>query len=451
MSGSPSASHASDALTPEGRKAVFGAWLGFFVDMFDIYLPILALAPADAYFQATDVSKGTAGIIEAMIFVATLLGRPVGAVVFGHLADKVGRRRSAIMAVTGFGVITAIIALLPGYETLGLTAVILLIVLRFVDGICLGGEYTSATPLALEHAAKSKRGLAGALIMTGYPLAYCTVALITFGLLAVIPAGSLHSPYVQWGWRIPFAVGALLAFGFVWWFRKQVEESPAWEEGTKAKSPLAELFRGANRRSFLQVFLLMTGIWVSLNMISAVLPGLLADPVGLDDSTVSIVLVIAYLFVAVSYVVAGVIGQRIGRRPALLLCGVLTCTISPIGVWLIVGGVVTGVAAITVMMIVVGAVTLSVWGIVTTYINERFHTGVRASGYGLGYSLAVIIPSFYAFYQTGLSALVPMEFTPLILLVLAGVLIIIGAAIGPETRDVDLHAPAETGTAAEVS
>ena len=94
------------------------------------------------------MSKQTAAILSAMVFAATLLGRPVGAV-------------------------------LHGYATLGLAAVVLLIVLRFVDGICLGGAYTSATPLALEHAPKSRRGLCGALIMTGYPLAYCSVALIT--------------------------------------------------------------------------------------------------------------------------------------------------------------------------------------------------------------------------------------------------------------------------------
>ncbi|MQA94912.1 MAG: MFS transporter [Streptosporangiales bacterium] len=437
---------AAETLTPQGRKAVFGAWLGFFVDMFDIYLPIVALAPAAAYFQATDVSKGTAAIISAMIFAATLLGRPIGAVLFGHLADRVGRRRTAIVAVTGFGVITGLIALLPGYQTIGLTAVVLLILLRFVDGIFLGGEYTSATPLALEHSPKGRRGLVGALIMTGYPLAYCAVAAVTFATLAFVPAGGLDSPYVQWGWRIPFVIGALLAFGFVWWFRREVKESPAWEAGTKEKSPVLELFRGANRRNFLQVFVLMTGIWLSLNMVSAVLPGLLADPVGLDDSQISVVLVIAYLVVAGAYVAAGVIAQRVGRRPSLIVLGVLTATVSPLGYALIVGGAVTGIVSVTLLVVLVGVVTLSVWGIITTYINERFHTGVRASGYGLGYSLAVIIPAFYAFYQSGLTAFVSLEYTPLILLVLGGALIIVGAAIGPETRDVDMGAtPADHG------
>ena len=88
---------------------------------------------------------------------------------------------------------------------------------------------------------------------------------------------------------------------------------------------------------------------------------------------------------------------------------------------------------------VINLIVVSCWGVVVAYITERFHTGVRASGFGLGYSLAIIIPSFYAFYQTWLGALMPARYTPLALLVIGGMLMAIGAAIGPETRDVDIR------------
>jgi MFS family permease len=432
----------------EGRRALLGAWLGFFVDMFDVYLPVIALAPAAAYFQATDVSVSSAAIISGMIFASTLLGRPVGAFIFGHLGDKIGRRRTAIIAVTGFGIITLAIAALPGYQTLGIAAVVLLISLRFIDGVFLGGEYTAASPLALEYSPKRKRGLVGSLIMTGYPLAYCVVALITFGLLQFVPAGGLHSPYVQWGWRIPFVLGALIAFGFVIWYVKFVKESVAWEQATKSKSPLGELFRGRNLRSFLQVFVMMTGIWLSLNMVSAVLPGLLKKPVGLSASQVSFVLIIAYAVLVFGYVGAGILSQHIGRRPFFLLVAAVTATLAPLVYGIIVSGVVKSVAMIIVLTILVNIFALTTWGVVTTYINERFHVGIRASGYGIGYSLAVIIPSFYAFYQAGLAGLMPIEYTPLVFLVLAGIFIGIGAAMGPETRDVDMAAPDERAAVA---
>ncbi|HEX7081014.1 MAG TPA: MFS transporter [Gammaproteobacteria bacterium] len=442
MSTSATAVAAADTMPPEGRKALLGAWVGFFVDMFDIYLPVVALAPAAAYFQASDVSPGTAAIISAMIFAATLIGRPVGAFVFGHLGDKIGRRRTTIIAVTGFGVTTLLIAALPGYQALGLTAIVLLVVLRFIDGIFLGGEYTSATPLALEYSPKQKRGLFGAFIMTGYPLAYCAIALLTFGLLAVLPAGDLDSPYVQWGWRIPFLFGAALAFGFVIWYAKHVKESVAWENAPKTQAPLVELFRGQNRRNFFQVFTLMSGVWLGLNMVSAVLPRLLADPVGLSDTQVTVVLIISYAVLALGYIGAGVLSQEIGRRPFFLLAGAATAILAPLLYWIIVGRVVTSLAGIVLLTIVLNVIVLAMWGVVTTYINERFHVGIRASGYGVGYSLAVVIPAFYAFYQAGLSSMMPLEYTPLVLLVIAGALVAVGAALGPETRDVDMAASA---------
>ncbi len=437
-----------ETMPPEGRKALVGAWVGFFVDMFDIYLPVIALAPAAAYFEASNVSPGTAAIISGMIFAATLIGRPIGAIVFGHFGDRVGRRRTAIVAVTGFGVTTLVIAALPGYESFGLPAVVVLIVLRFIDGIFLGGEYTSATPLALEYSPKHRRGLFGALIMTGYPLAYCAIALLTYGLLKVIPADGLHSPYVQWGWRIPFVLGALLAFGFVGWYAKHVKESAAWESAPKAKAPLLELVKGANLRSFLQVFTLMTGVWLGLDMVSAVLPGLLRQPVGLDATEVAVVLFVSYAVLALAYVGAGVWSQRMGRRPYFLLAGALTTIVAPVLYWLVVDRVVTGLAGIVLLTIVLNIIVLAEWGVVSTYINERFHVGIRASGYGVGYSLAVILPAFYAFYQAGLAKFMPLELTPLVLVALAGAFVWIGGAIGPETRDVDMAAgPADAETA----
>src|SRR5215213_4801338 len=199
-----------ETLGPHAKSAIRGAWVGFFVDMFDIYLPIIVLAPALIYFISPDLSP--AATVGGSIFAATLIGRPIGALIFGHYADKIGRRRTTIISVTGFAVGTGLMAFLPGYEQWGITAVALFIFLRFVDGIFLGGEYTSASPLAMEYSPKEKRGFYGAVIQSGYPLAYACISLITMFLLFWIPAGDLGSPYVQWGWRIPFLIGAAVAF-----------------------------------------------------------------------------------------------------------------------------------------------------------------------------------------------------------------------------------------------
>lgn len=228
----------AEELSPRAKNAIWGAFLGFFVDMFDIYLPVVVLAPALIYFVSPQLDATTSAIVGASIFAATLVGRPLGALIFGRFADSIGRRRTTIIAVSGFGVATLLMALLPGYEQIGIAAVVVFIVLRFVDGIFLGGEYTSASPLAMEYSPREKTGLYGTLIMTGFPLAYAFISLITMFLLFWLPSEGLNSPYVQWGWRIPFFFGAFLAFAFVAYYYYFVDESEIWEEsgGNESRS-----------------------------------------------------------------------------------------------------------------------------------------------------------------------------------------------------------------------
>lgn len=431
----------TEELSPKARNAIVGAFLGFFVDMFDIYLPVVALAPAIIYFiPQGGLSPTTASIIFGTIFAATLVGRPLGALIFGSFADTIGRKKTTMIAVTGFGVMSVALAVLPGYEQLGIWAVILFIGIRFVDGIFVGGEYTAASPLAMEYCPQEKRGLYGALIMTGFPLAFVAISLITFLMLSIAPAGGLDSAYVQWGWRIPFLFGALIAFAFVAYFYFAVSESELFEASGGSESPLKSLFSGQNLINFLQVFVLMSGFWLTLNTVSAILPGLLGSEMGLSGTNISIVLIIAFLALTVGYVVAGVISQRVGRRPFLLVAGLVMGTVGTFLYYLLIATTPQSLVVITLLTSVIAVLVVSQWGLATTYINERFQTSVRASGFGLGYSLAVIPPAFYAYYQAGLGLFMPSKYTVLPLLVLGAALIVVGALWGPETKDVDFEA-----------
>jgi Na+/melibiose symporter-like transporter len=271
--------------------------------------------------------------------------------------------------------------------------------------------------------------------------------LLTFGLLLVFPAGSPDSPYVLWGWRIPFIIGALLALGWAFWYARNVHESEAWSVENRKnpeRSPLAELMRGRNLRGFLQVFVLMSGVWLAFNMVGAVLPGVLRTSGALTSVESTLVLVIAYAVLAVGYLGAGVLSQRIGRKPFLLGNGALITVVAPVLFWLIASGKAQGVVPVAAVVVLLVLVVVSIYSVVSTYIVERFHVGVRSSAYGLGYTTAVVIPSFYAFYQAGLSTIMPYELTPMVFLALGGGLVVLGAALGPETRNVDLGAqPAE--------
>ena len=303
--------------------------------MFDIYLPTVVLTPALLYFQPAQLDPGTTAIFTSLVFVTTLVGRPIGAAVFGALADRIGRRRSTIISVTGFGVITLLIALVPGYTTIGIASFWVLIVLRFLDGICLGGGYTGALPLAMEYSTKSRRGLLGGIILSAFPLAYVVITLVGLASFALFPLAGPDSPYAVWGWRVPFVLGALLAFVLAAYYVRSVSESEIWEAAEAAKSegtsqggagrPLLAVLRSS---TFLQVFGMMTGFWLTQNLVTLFLPTtVLRNLVGLSNTQLTVTLLIAYVCLVGSYIASGVIGQRIGRRRFFIIGGLLIATV----------------------------------------------------------------------------------------------------------------------------
>jgi MFS family permease len=427
----------STELTPQARRAIWGAFLGFFVDNYDIFLPVIALAPAIAYFIPKTISPTMASIASAMIFATTLIGRPLGAFIFGHFADTIGRKRVAVISVFGFGVVTLLIAMLPGYDYWGDAVIYIFIGLRLVDGIFLGGEYTSANTLAMEYCPKEKRGFYGAVIQSAASLGTAAISLVALAVLLVLPAGGPDAPYVQWGWRIPFIVGAIMAFGLAIYYQRSVEESKMWQRTPHTQSPIKTLFQGENLRSFLQVFTVMTGFWLSLNASLAVLPGLLASQMHVVGTNLTFVLVVAYVVLAGVYVLGGAISQRIGRRTYLMVASAVSAVFGTLSYYLLLNTAPGNMPLILLMATVTIVLVVAPGALGTVYINERFQTGVRASGFGLGYSLAIILPAFYVFYQAGLSNFMPFKYTVLVLVVVGALLIFFGAAWGPETKDVD--------------
>lgn len=423
------------------RNAIRGAFASEFIDMFDIYLPVVVLSPVLFFFRPPDASEGAQAILASLVFITTLLGRPIGGLAFGMVADRIGRRAASIYSVSGFGVVTLLIALLPGYQTIGVASYWLLVVLRFIDGIFLGGGYTGAMPLAIEYSKKQERGFVGGFIIAAFCAAYLCINLVALLMFALVPLDGPHSPYAQWGWRIPFVLGALLASGLARYYVREVAESEIWlvKAGSRERAGLSGLLRGAGGRNLAQVLLMMTGFWLTQNIITLYLPtGLLSQTLHLGSVQVTTTLLVTYLVLFFSYIGAGLLGQAMGRRRFFVTVGMLIATVGAgiLHVLLHTGGL--SVPAIALLVCVLAVLVTSPWGVIVTYINERFATGVRATGFGVGFSLSVIVPSFYAFYMSWLSAWVPLRLAPVLLLTLGGLIGALGAALGPETRDVEL-------------
>jgi MFS family permease len=282
--------------------------------------------------------------------------------------------------------------------------------------------------------------------MTGFPLAYFTISGLTLLVLQIAPSGDPSSPYALWGWRIPFLIGGLLALSFVVYFARQVDEYEIFEAaGGSDDAPIKQLLSRETIGHFAQVFVLMTGFWLSLNTVTAILPEVLKGTVGLSDTKASLTLMIAALANVAGYLAVGWLAQRFGRRPFLMAWGLSAAVVGTFVYWMLLHFTPAALAAVIALSAAVVVLVNPCWAMITAYINERFHTGVRASGFGLGYSLAVIIPSFYAFYQSVLGNVMSETYTVLPLLVIGGLLITLGGAMGPETREVDLGGDVAAG------
>jgi MFS family permease len=410
----------------DAKRAIRGGILGNFVDQFDIFLPVIALAPAAAHL----FGSGNLARNAALIFIATLIARPVGAAIFGPMADRIGRSTTAKLTIAGVAVTTLLIALVPPqFSEDGALAWIL--ALRFLGGIFLGGGYTSAVPLAMEWSVPHRRGLVSGMIMWMSPWANATIAALTFILLTC--AGP--AAYDLWGWRMPFIIGAALAVAMLAFYHRYVSDEPVASQTAAARRPLGQIFVGAHGRRLAPVFVLMSGLWLFTDMAIAVLTGQLSSVGHLDGQATSFTMFVATAASAVAMVASGHLSTITGRRRFFIAFGTLSAMIAPV-VYLLVfqqqplGATVAWVVALQL-------VTVSAYGPIAAYLTELFPTAVRSTGYGVAYSLSIVLPALYPYYLPPLQRALGTQPAVALLLTLAGLLVALGAALGPVT---DTHA-----------
>lgn len=419
-----------------GRRALRAAMFGFFVDMYDIYLPVVVLGPAIGYFTAPDLTAVQKATLTSAIFAVSLIGRPLGSVIFGAMGDRLGRRRTTLLAVTGCTVCTGLIALLPGHSAVGGLAPVLLVALRLLDGVFLGGEYTAANPLAMEYAPRSRRGLHGSLLNIGYPMALAVITVLTMLLLRVIPSAGHGSAYVVWGWRIPFGIGVLLSGAVAVYYLRTVPESELWTRLAKANSPLRTLFSGRNRRSLGRAFVVGTGMWLTLDATVGVFAGHFQS-LGTASSVVDTAILAASVTGIGLFPLIGIAGQRFGRRQVFVVLGLLNLVTAPALL-----GIAIANAHTAAVVVVSGGLALvcalTVWAVISAFLMEMFPTEVRSSGYGIAYSLPSVIPACYPYIMIGLSSVIPYGYTPVVLLALGGLFLVVGSWRSPDLRPVEL-------------
>ena len=212
-----------------------------------------------------------------------------------------------------------------------------------------------------------------------------------------------------------------------------------WAKAEKTRSPLKDLFTGDNFRRLSQVFLVMSGAWFTLNAFTSILPGVLLAVRHVNGITVTNAQLVANFVLAISFVPFGILGQKIGRRAIPTVIGLAGCTAGPTFNYLLLKSGYRNPVKLMLLLTLINFCATPVWAVVTSYITERFPTAVRASGYGIGYSAATIIPAFSSFYMLGLKELgMPYAYTEIVIFALGGLLLLVGARLGPETLHVDI-------------
>jgi len=251
--------------------------------------------------------------------------RPLGAILFGFLGDKLGRKYTFLITVTVMGIATAGVGLIPGAATLGLAAPAIVILLRILQGLALGGEYGGAAIYVAEHAPPDKRGFYTSFIQASVVGGFVLSILVVIACRLVIPP----EEFTQWGWRVPFVL-SLLLLAISLWMRFKLSESPVFQamkaEGEIARNPFVESFAypGNKKRIFVALFGvtgILTTIWYTAFFSSL---SFLRGPMRVDDQLVEIILLIAGAIAMAFYLIIGKWSDKIGRKKPIILGSILT-------------------------------------------------------------------------------------------------------------------------------
>ncbi|HET6395662.1 MAG TPA: MFS transporter [Pseudoxanthomonas sp.] len=326
-----SSAAASGAMTREHRKVILASSLGTVFEWYDFYL-YGSLAAVIAVHFFSSLAPGPAFIMALLTFAAGFAVRPFGALVFGRLGDMIGRKYTFLVTIVIMGVSTFLVGVLPTYETIGIAAPIILVLLRCLQGLALGGEYGGAATYVAEHAPMGKRGLYTSFIQTTATVGLFLSLLVILGCRMLLG----NEAFAEWGWRIPFLISFLLLLISVW-IRMQLNESPLFqkmkEEGKRSKAPLTESFANwSNGKIVLLALLGATAgqavVWYAGQFYALFF---LTQTLKVDPVTANLFIAAALLLATGGFIFFGWLSDKVGRKPIIMAgCLLAALTYFPI-------------------------------------------------------------------------------------------------------------------------
>jgi MHS family shikimate/dehydroshikimate transporter-like MFS transporter len=378
--------------TQSVRKVALASFVGTTIEWYDFFLygTAAALVFGDLFFPEAEPVVGT--LLAFSTYAVGFAARPIGGIVFGHFGDRIGRKSMLVLSLLIMGVATFLIGCLPTFASIGVIAPILLVVLRFAQGIGVGGEWGGAVLMSVEHAPPGRRGFFGSWPQMGVPAGL----LLSTSAFAIVQAMTSESAFLSWGWRIPFLASAVLvAVGL--FIRLRLMESPAFqrvkETKTEAPKPIVDVVRKYPRE-----VLVAMGMRVAENGAFYILTVFVLaygeDELGLSKNTMLTGVIIAAAIGLVTVPLFGALSDRVGRRP-LYLAGAVVTTLWAFPLF----GLLNTESPVLIWLAIVVGVNLGhdlMYGPQAAYFAELFGTRVRYSGASLGYQLASVFAGGFA-------------------------------------------------------
>ncbi|WP_073949712.1 MFS transporter [Streptomyces kebangsaanensis] len=432
-------------------RVLIASLIGTTIEFYDFYIYATAAVlvfPA-LFFPSSDPT--TALLSSFAVFGAAMVARPIGAVVFGHLGDRIGRKGTLVASLLTMGIATFLIGVLPTYAQAGWIATTLLVLMRLAQGFALGGEWSGAALVATENAPSDKRALYGTFPQLGAPLGFIIGNGLFLIIGALLPSTAGADPsqpseaFLSWGWRVPFLFSAVMvAIGL--WVRMRLVESTVFartrEAGLVRKLPLATVFRNHWKQLVLGTFFmlatyvlfyLMTTFSLSYGRApkDAAVPGL-----GYGYTTFVVMMIFGVLFFAAFTLISGPLADKYGRRATLIW---VTAAILVFGlVWVPLIG--TGTLGVVLWLVLGFTLMGMTFGPMGALLPELFPTSVRYTGSGISYNVSSILGAAVAPFIAvalweagdGSPRLVGVYLSVMALLTLVSLL------IGKETKDVAL-------------
>ena len=416
------------------RRVIAASFIGNFVEWFDYAVyGYLAVTIATVFFPESDPQTGL--LLTFALFAISFLVRPLGGFIWGHIGDKVGRRTALSLSILIMSAATFCIALIPGYDTIGIWAPILLLMIRVVQGFSASGEYAGASAFLVEYAPANRRGLYAAVVPASTAAGLLLGSLMAALLTGLLSADALHS----WGWRLPFLLAAPM--GLIGrYIRTKLEDTPVFREleaeDHADKAPVSSLFRN-HWRQLLQavgaVLLNAVGFYVILSY----MPTYLSSELGLGETesflatTVALATNIGFIFLT------GMLSDRYGRKKVLIAASV-TFILLTVPAFALLG---TGnFLVIVLVQILLGAMLTLNDGTLPSFLAEMFPTRVRYSGFAVSFNLSnALFGGTAPFVATLLIGITANDLAPAWYLALAALVSLVAVSLSRETGKAPLR------------